>query len=944
MKTDFYDFFKIDGGYKFDNGDFSAGNGECLSGEERIDFLKNYSAFLGAKNGTEEKSEKAVSEEEVTRLTEAVSYKINHKIRKRISFDEMTAQTYLKEEDFVGWRFYETVSEKDGVLTFSDKVIPPVPCAKYEFNAKEVKAFAFSFILPEEYLDEEKIKNGATPITTDTGRIIELRKGVDEIIKLQIYRNGEIHARVGIPDPYHHKNFKLGNFIPGEENRVEIDISGDFYKVTFNGQYAGEYELTNKETPDTVFISGGMHPVCKWKFKPEKLEADGRTVTNFFQPVETQKAEKTEKTLVKMPYKIGGEKNKDKVIELTSKFNYDGGKAVVRIGSLDPSGEVWLNDSFAFKTEGFTATEKDITDLLNKGENEIKIKVMPRAPEVNYSWHRNKDPYIAWLARDVYVDILNETHVKDLVVKTTKIEGEKIKAKISFKVNGFIKGLGAKIYLAKSPYGEEKPVYSGVIEKENFEKELSLDAMAWSPDSPSLYTVRAEILKEGEPVDDEITETGFRTIDQKNGEIHLNGKRVLLNGALWMQFLPPYENIVLSHICPTTEEIVWQTVMTKGINGNVARFHILGYGNNDPRYAEVCDRLGLMNIWTTRLIDSAETTDVKKGWKAKEAYAEMMKEVINRPSIIMWEGSNEFHSTRRVLDKMFDEYVTAVKRTDDTRLICPCSHLYYGGGLYGNKGFYYQDDGEADQDFSPCESSFGWKDESVVRSAHNYEILLGYGNRWDVFRKQGWKSQPALLKSKKHAYIISEFAIAGRQDDRTEECKTYVKNDSYELADEKRAFGEDYDKLDFKLSQAYQALCAYNAVKYMRCLGADGLMWCCLTGGANDASYIKPPIDFYGYKKQAFYALKEGFQKTVCFDKKVDVVYRNNRLFEPVLDGAEKGETYDIEITVKSADGEEVLKKKERVTATEFTVRLKPFEAELKDGYYSAEYTVTKKD
>lgn len=104
MKTDFYDFFKIDGGYKFDNGDFSAGNGECLSGEERIDFLKNYSAFLDKKNGMEEKSEKAVSEEEAARLTEAVSYKINRKIRKRISFDEMTAQTYLNKEDFVGWQ------------------------------------------------------------------------------------------------------------------------------------------------------------------------------------------------------------------------------------------------------------------------------------------------------------------------------------------------------------------------------------------------------------------------------------------------------------------------------------------------------------------------------------------------------------------------------------------------------------------------------------------------------------------------------------------------------------------------------------------------------------------------------------------------------------------------------------------------------------------------
>lgn len=462
----------------------------------------------------------------------------------------------------------------------------------------------------------------------------------------------------------------------------------------------------------------------------------------------------------------------------------------------------------------------------------------------------------------------------------------------------------------------------------------------WTCENPALHTVRAELIENGNPVDDEITETGFRIIEQKNGDILLNGKKILLNGALWMQFLPPYENIVLSHICPTTKEIVWQAAMTKALNGNVARFHMLGYGNNDPRFAEVCDRLGLMNIWTTRLIDSAETIDVKNGWRAGKIYAEQMQEVINHPSIIMWEGSNEFHSSRAVLDKMYDEFVKTVKAADDTRLICPCSHLYYGGGLYGNNGFYYQDDGKFNQDFEPCESSFGWKDEKVVRSSHNYEILLGYGNRWDIFREQAWKSQPALFKSKDHAYIISEFAIVGRQDNRTKEAEIYHKDDSYELADEKRAFGEAYEKLDFKLSQAYQALCAYNTIKYMRYLGADGLMWCSLSGGANDGSYIKPPIDFYGYKKQAFYALKEGFAETICFDKKAEVAYNGKYVCEPVLTGAEKGKTYNVKIEIKNQSGKVVCEKTMTVKATAFTFDLNPFEVDLRDGYYSVGYLV----
>lgn len=938
MKTEFYDFIKIDRNYSCGRGDFSAANGECLTAEERIEFLKAYSDFLEKKNGYE-MPEKAVSDEETERLAAALKYKIAHKIRKRIRFDEMAAETYEKPENFSGWQFYHGVSEDNGELTFSDGVIPPVPCAKYEFECDKLMSFAFSFVLPKEYIDEEKKNGKVVPLTTDTGRIIELRRGVTEILKLQIYRNGEIHARVGLPDPYHHRNFKFGDFKVNERNSVLIDLYEDFYDVKFNGTPAGRFELTNKAVPDTLFISGGMHPVCKWSFKPESLTADGKTITNFFETAKPEEAKRERLGNVKLPFKIGGAKNKDKIIELTKKFVYDGGRAVLNIGSLDPCGKVYINGKFAFETDGFLKGEKDITEFLKTGENDLKLLVYPRAPEINYSWHRNKDPYIAWLARDIYIDILPKVYIRDLVVKTVGISGNKVKAKISFKTVNFKKGLKTKIYLAKSPCGEEKVVFEGDA-AESFEAETEFGADLWTCENPALYTVRDELIENGNPVDDEIIETGFRIIEQKNGDVLLNGKKILLNGALWMQFLPPYENIVLSHICPTTKEIVRQAAMTKALNGNVARFHMLGYGNNDPRFAEVCDRLGLMNIWTTRLIDSAETIDVKNGWRAGKIYAEQMQEVINHPSIIMWEGSNEFHSSRAVLDKMYDEFVKTVKAADDTRLICPCSHLYYGGGLYGNKGFYYQDDGKFNQDFESCESSFGWKDEKVVRSSHNYEILLGYGNRWDIFREQAWKSQPALFKSKDHAYIISEFAIVGRQDNRTKEAEIYHKDDSYELADEKRAFGEAYEKLDFKLSQAYQALCAYNTVKYMRYLGADGLMWCSLSGGANDGSYIKPPIDFYGYKKQAFYALKEGFAETICFDKKVGVAYNGKYVCAPVLTGAEKGKTYNVKIEIKNQSGDIVCERWFEVKATAFTFDLESFAVDLKNGYYSVEYLV----
>ena len=100
----------------------------------------------------------------------------------------------------------------------------------------------------------------------------------------------------------------------------------------------------------------------------------------------------------------------------------------------------------------------------------------------------------------------------------------------------------------------------------------------------------------------------------------------------------------------------------------------------------------------------------------------------------------------------------------------------------------------------------------------------------------------------------------------------------------------------------------------------------------------------YGYKKQAFYALKEGFRQTICFDKKVDVVYRNNRLFEPIVTGAKKGETYDIEITVKDLNDKIAYEKNITAKATGFTFSLQPFNVELKDGYYYVKYSVESKN
>ncbi len=942
MASKFYDYVYVDNQFKGEYGDFSGGE-NAFSATQKINFLENYANFLEEKNDIFKTPQKAVTCDEVANVEKKINYELLRKVRKRVVLNQFRLATEEYDSGFENWKLYAGARVDEGIIYLEDKNIPPVANAKYCF-AEGAKEIAFSVYFADTFYNKAK-KNGRKTkvITTTQGRVIELRNGIKEILKLQFYANGEAYVRIGKPDFYHSEDFYVSDFRINAWNSVKITLRESTFELTLNGEKCDkEFEYTTSCSPDTLFLSGGMHPRDTWRVKMEKLTYSDKEVCQFFKKSDNKKIVSDSGKQVDLPYCLGLKENKDKTIVLQKTINYQGGILRLHVGTIDPCGEIYVNDTKVATVNSFLCEEIDITNYVEIGENSLVIKVFPRAPEVPYPWHRHQDPYNGWFCRDVYLDYLSNTSVEDLEVTTQSVEKE-VTATVSFHVANYKKGTQAFVYLAKTypDKGQETLLFSGNLEKARFEKTFCFKADLWDVENPNLYSVRVELSEKGTAIDDEIIETGFRTIAQKDGNLYLNNKKIALFGGLIMQFLPPYENIPCNHVCPTYPEVIAEMLSVKKMNGNTARLHMLGYGTNDKKIASICDRLGLMLIWTTRLIDGLETMEISDKWKQRDEYIRQMSEVINNPSIIMWEGSNEYHASAFDFDSVFDEFVDTVRSRDNTRLICPVSHVYYGAEM-GDEGFYYQDDGEYDLYFEKKSSSYGWKDDLVVRSAHTYAFLLGYGRDWTSFREQKWSAQDALFESKKHAYIISEFAVIGRQDPSTPECAKYIKTDSYELANEQTVFGDAYPFLDAKKSQAYQALCARNAVKFMRFRGTDGLLWCAMQGGANDGSYLKPPIDFYGYVKYAFFALKEGFAKTVCFNGKIDVRIGAKYQLEPFICGMEQGKNYKITITVRDVWGFEVLSKTyDNVYSEKEEMHLKAWTIDgLKDGYYSIEYAV----
>lgn len=895
--SEFFELIKVTDKYS-GSGDFN-GQDSVLSLNEQRDYLKEYYRQSVTRYGFSER-EKVVTDGEIKAALDKIDLTNENSFRNRLCLTELSAFS-AKLNGYKNLYLYtDKCRVKKGVITVRAGESAPNGAFKIECE-KSIVSAEFSFVISKDFF---------TPLRggTDTfvgGKVIELRRGVAECVKLQIYSDGQFCLRLPVADDgYHYRNVLLCDIEFGKKIKFKAEIIDNKCVISVDGKE--RYALDVCATPDALFYGNGAIPVGEAVFSDINIiTQDGKL--NVF--------EKSRKNVLKrfigkvnLPYAVGTEKFKDETLVFKKRFCYDkkGKRAVLYTDTLDPCGEIFVNGKLVKTVADYSAVYADVTDYVENGDNELEIKVYPRAPEVLYPWHRHKDPYNGWFCGEVYIESLSDCYVKSVKSITESALDNNIKQSFDITILSdtscektlLIEVEGVKSICTPVTLTRGK-------NRVTVKAELALNS--WSPNSPALYNVKFSLIgANGKPCDEYYLKTGFRTIEQKHGAMLLNGKDFIMKGALLMQFLPPYENVPVNHVCPTNEEIVFQALAAKKMGCNTIRMHQLGYGSGDARFARVFDALGLTVIWITRAIDSVNEIIFSGKWKQKSRYLRQIEKVINSPSVIMYEGVNETYLTRSDIDAIYSQFVHGVKSVDKTRLICPVSHLYYANDSYDHGCEYYQDDGLKDEYFRPSRAVKEWNDKLVVRSAHTYERLLGYGADWKALRLQNWSAQASLLNSDKHAYIVSEYAVIGRADPAANE-KGAPDVKSYEL-DNERVLGYDFEN-DFRLSQAYQALAAkYDGFK-MLSLGVDGLLWCSLTGGANDGSYLKPPIDFFGNKKLVFYALKETFADTVFCKGDTDVVYGKTIEFTPTLVTDSDEKTHVVKVLIENSQNKTVFEK-----------------------------------
>ncbi len=351
------------------------------------------------------------------------------------------------------------------------------------------------------------------------------------------------------------------------------------------------------------------------------------------------------------------------------------GAAILHFGAADYHATVWLNDVLIGEHEGgYLPFEFDVTANLAVGENSLVVKVVDpdtdasRWPDYPFTEipHGKQSWYgpIGGLWQSVWLEERPAAHIDRL--RLTPDAATSILA-VEATVIGALENDAILRLTVHDPDGVEVAADDVVVPAAGV---ITTDALVidpgeirlWSPDSPALYSVTAQLFVGGAVVDQTRETCGFRTIESRDGRIYLNGEPIYLRGALDQAYYP--ETI---YTPPSLEYLEDQAHKAKALGLNCLRIHIKV---GDPRYYEVADRLGLL-IWTE--IPNWIHLSSAAAQRGEETFRGMVERDWNHPSIFAWTLINEDWGTDLVNNaehrRWLADFTAKAKQIDPTRLI-----------------------------------------------------------------------------------------------------------------------------------------------------------------------------------------------------------------------------------------------------------------------------------
>ena len=360
----------------------------------------------------------------------------------------------------------------------------------------------------------------------------------------------------------------------------------------------------------------------------------------------------------------------------------EGQRVLLDFEGIMYTADVYLNHKHIGGTNyGYVGFEIDITDELDYGkDNLIEVVADTREPN-NSRWYTG-----GGLIRDVRVvatpkDRFFNRH--PLYITTRDNRFVSVSAEFTNRTKDKATAIRLQIL---DPDGKE--VYSTTTEiarhKMTRHQEARIatdveiaDAKVWDIDSPYLYCVKAQLLKDdGSIADEACDDFGFRTVEfGPDFGMKLNGKKVLLKGYANHHTL----GALGAAAYPKAIEKRLKLIKQFGMN------HIRTSHNPYSRdFIKLCDKYGILLVdelydkWTRQ--HTGGKVAFEEHWQ--QEVPEWVKRDRNSPSVVLWSLGNELQQDPNMPFNdfgvtMYKLQKTLLQRYDSTRLVTVAMHPRY---------------------------------------------------------------------------------------------------------------------------------------------------------------------------------------------------------------------------------------------------------------------------
>ena len=338
---------------------------------------------------------------------------------------------------------------------------------------------------------------------------------------------------------------------------------------------------------------------------------------------------------------------------------WSGQQVLLHFGAVDWESKVTLNGKeLGVHRGGYDAFSYNITDALKgEGAQEITVEVFDPTdlggqPRGKQKLKPGSIMYTATTGiwQTVWLEPVPPAHIESLRIVPDVDDGC---LRLTVLGSGSVEAVAS----------EDGKDIAQVTGQAGSELKLSIsNPKLWSPDSPHLYDLRVS-LKSGDKTVDAVTSYfGMRKIalgkdDKGVTRMMLNGKPVFQVGPLDQGFWP--DGI---YTAPTDEALRFDIAETKRLGFNTTRKHV----KVEPdRWYYWCDKLGLL-VWQDMPCGNSYTDKPQPIDKPqfKSELVNMVKNLWNHPSIIMWVVFNENQGQHDT-----EALVAEVKALDPSRLV-----------------------------------------------------------------------------------------------------------------------------------------------------------------------------------------------------------------------------------------------------------------------------------